>query len=283
MLGRALGATFRNGMLDYRFMRMEQYRRNLLPNMLGQYAAQMYAIAGNGRPELNRCRVEDIEWLMALRAGNDAGFSLTFTPDWEAYLRGHRTSPIEALMLPNINELTAAMRTWETAHQAKAFPPEVKKLIGQRHGNFHLVQNGPASWTLYPIHVAAASLEGAKRTIHADNPYDQAAVTFVIFNQASPASKIVLKLPDNVSVPLTDVELKGEEIVRYSGGNEATIYGRNWDKRRTVKIDPRPLTLKKGPAEFAVDWAGDAKVKLDVEIRLVGPAWQLAPQVAEAT
>ena len=110
--GEPWGATFRNGMLDYRFMRMEQYRCSLLPNMLGQYAAQMYAIAGNGRPELNRCRVEDIEWLMALRAGNDAGFSLTFTPDWEAYLRGHRTSPIEALMLPNINELTAAMCRW---------------------------------------------------------------------------------------------------------------------------------------------------------------------------
>jgi len=274
--GEPWGATFRQGMLDYRFMRLEQYRCSMLPHMLGQYAAQMYAIAGTGRPELNRCRVEDVEWLMALRAGNDAGFSLTFTPDWEAYLRGKQGSPIEALMLPNITELTAAMRVWENAYQAKAFTPEVKKLIGERHGNFHLVANGTATWTLYPINVAAGTLEAAKRTIKADNPYDNAPLNFVIFNLGStPVSKLVLKLPDNVSVPLTDVELKGEEIIRYTGGNDATIYGRNWDKPRTVKIDPKPLTLKKGPAEVTVEWAGDDKVKLDAELRLIGPAMKL--------
>jgi len=32
-------------------MRMDQYRRNLLPHMLGQYAAQMYAVAGDAPAE----------------------------------------------------------------------------------------------------------------------------------------------------------------------------------------------------------------------------------------
>ncbi|MCY2932354.1 MAG: hypothetical protein NTV86_23245 [Planctomycetota bacterium] len=275
--GEPWGAEFRHGMLDYRFMRMEQYRCSMLPNMLGQYAAQMYAIAGQGRPELNRCRVEDIEWLMALWAGNDAGFSLTFTPDWEAYLRGHKTSPIEALMLPNLDELTAAMRTWETAHQAKAFPPEVKKLIGERHGNFHLAANGKDSWTLYPLRVASGALEAGKSSLKMDNPYENAPVNFVIFNQGSTLSKIVLKLPNNVRVPLTDAELKGEEIIRYTGGQEATIYGRNWNKLRTVKVDSNLLNVKKGATEIAVEWAGDDKVKIKAEIRLVGPAWDLTP------
>jgi len=59
---------------------------------------------------------------MALRCGHDAGFSLTFTPDWNAYLRGKKTSPIAALMMPNIDEFDQAMHAWETACQANAFP-----------------------------------------------------------------------------------------------------------------------------------------------------------------
>ena len=79
-------------------------------------------------------------------------------------------------------------------------------------------------------------------------------------------------------MPLEGAELKGEEIIRYTGGEEAVIYGRNWNKLRAVKVDAKLLKLAKGPAEIAVDWAGDDKVKLTTEIRLVGPARQLTPQ-----
>ena len=248
-------------MLDYRFMRMEQYRRNMIPKSLGQYCAQMYAIAGNGRPELNRCRVEDIEWLMGLACGNDAGFQLSFTPDWNAFLRGRPKSPIEALLLPNIDELTRAMHAWQSAYDANAFPQEVKTLIGDRNREFHLVENSKTSWTLYPLHAATGTLEAATRTLKTDNPHDNAPVHFVIFNAGSPVSKLALKLPGNVTVPLEGAELKGEEIIRYTGGEEAVIYGRNWNKLRTVKVNAKLLKLAKGPAEIAVDWAGDDKVK----------------------
>lgn len=276
--GEPWGAEFRKGMLDYRFMRMEQYRRNMIPKSLGQYCAQMYAIAGNGRPELNRCRVEDIEWLMALACGHDAGFQLSFTPDWNAFLRGRPKSPIESLLLPNIDELTRAMHAWQSAYDANAFPEDVKTLIGDRNREFHMVENGKTSWTLYPLHVATGKLEAATRTIKTDNPYDGAAVNFAIFNTGSPVSKLALKLPGNVAVPLEGADLKGEEIIRYTGGEEAVIYGRNWNKLRTVKVDAKLLTLAKGPAEIAVEWAGDDKVTLNAEIRLVGPARQLTPQ-----
>ena len=276
--GEPWGAEFRKGMLDYRFMRMDQYRRNLLPHMLGQYAAQMFAVAGDAPAESSRCRVEDVEWLMALRCGHDAGFSLTFTPDWNAYLRGKKTSPIASLMMPNIDELTKAMHAWQSAYDANAFPEDVKTLIGDRNREFHMIENGPASWTLYPLHVATGTLEAATRVIKTDNPHESAPVHFVIFNAGSPVSKLALKLPGNVTVPLEGAEIKGEEIIRYTGGEVAVIYGRNWNVLRTMKVDAKLLTLAKGPAEIAVDWSGDDKVKLTAEIRLVGPARQLTPQ-----
>lgn len=275
--GEPWGDVFRKGMLSYRFMRMEQYKRNMLPHMLGQYAAQVYAIAGPSQPGQNRCRVEDIEWLMALRTGHDAGFSLTFTPDWEAYLRGKQGSPIDALMLPNISEITAAMNAWETAYQAKAFSTDLKKLLGDPNREFHLVKRSPASWTLYPIHMAQGTLDAANRALKTDNPYDNAPVTFVIFNLSSPASNIALKLPGNVTADLKGVALKGGEILKYTGDNEATIYNSNWGKQRTVKIDSKLLTLKKGPADVGVEWTGAADSKLQVELRLVGPSWELEP------
>ena len=276
--GEPWGAEFRKGMLDYRFMRMEQYRRNLLPNMLGQYARPDVRDRRQRPAGANRCRVEDIEWLMALRVRARRRLLADLHAGLEGVPARQQSSPIEALMLPNINEFTAAMHAWQSAYQAKAFPPEVKKLIGERNREFHLVENGKTSWTLYPLHVATGTLEAAKRTIKTDNPHDNAPVNFVIFNAGSPVSKLALKLPGNVTVPLKDAELKGEEIVRYTGGEEAAIYGRNWNKLRAVKVDAKLLTLAKGPAEIAVDWAGDDKVKLNMEIRLVGPARQLTPQ-----
>ena len=157
-------------------------------------------------------------------------------------------------------------------------PADVKTLIGDRNREFHMVENGPTSWTLYPLHVATGNIEAATPIIKTDNPHENAPVNFVILNLGSPVSKLVLKLPGNVTVSLEDAELKGEEIIRYTGGEDAVIYGRNWNKLRTVKVNAKLLTLAKGPAEIAVDWVGDDKVKLSAEIRLVGPARQLTPQ-----
>ncbi len=276
--GEPWGDVFRKGMIDYRFMRMDQYKRNLLPRMLGQFAASVYAIAGPSQAGQEKCRVDDIEWLMALRCGHDAGFSLTFTPDWEAYLRGKQASPVAALLLPNINEITAAMHAWETAYQAKAFPTDVKALLQDRNREFHLIEIGPKDWTLYPIHaIAPAALDATTRVIHADNPYEGAPLAFVILNGPTTVSRISLKLPANVTVPLTGVELAPGEILKYSGGNQATILTANWGKRATVKIDPNLLKTAKGPVDISLDWAGGNDSKVQLELRFVGPPWRLKP------
>jgi len=180
-------------------------------------------------------------------------------------------------MLPNIAEITAALHAWETAYQAKAFPAEVQKLLGDRTREFHLVESGPAAWTLYPIHVAAGPLDARTRTLHTENPYDDAPVTFVILNAGLPVGKNALKLPGNVTALLANVELKPGEIIKYTGGSEATIYDSNWAKQRTAKIVPDPLKLKKGPADIGVERSVAADSRLQVELRLVGPAWKLTP------
>jgi len=276
--GEPWGDVFRRGMIDYRFMRMEQYKRNLLPHMLGQFSASVYATAGTSQPGQEKCRVDDIEWLMALRCGHDSGFSLTFTPDWEAYLRGKQASPVAALKLPNIAAITTAMHAWETAYQAKAFPPDVKTLLQDRKREFHLVENGPKAWTLYPIQASpAAALDAKTRQARAENPYDGAPLTFVILNGPAPVSNLSLKLPDNVIVPLTGVELAAGEILHYTGGDQVAILTANWGQRATVKIDPNKMKAAKGPVEVGLDWTGANETKVQLELRFVGPAWQLTP------
>jgi len=277
--GEPWGDVFRKGMIDYRFMRLEQYKRNLLPHMLGQFAASVYATAGPSPPGQEKCRVEDIEWLMALRCGHDAGFSLTFTPDWEAYLRGKQGSPVAALMLPNIDDITASMHAWESAYQARAFPPQVKMLLQDRNREFHLIENGAASWTLYPIVVApAAALDAGKRQVHVDNPYDSAHLGFVILNGPTPVKALVLKLPGNITVPLTGVELAPGEIVKYAGGDgHATIHTSQWGKRGTVEIDSNLMKVAKGPGDASLEWVGASDARIQLELRFIGPPWQLQP------
>jgi len=185
---------------------------------------------------------------------------------------------VAALLLPNINEITAAMHAWETAYQAKAFPADVKALLQDRNREFNLIENGPKDWTLYPIHaIAPAALDATTRVIQADNPYEGAPLAFVILNGPTTVSRISLKLPANVTVPLTGVELAPGEILKYSGGNQATIHTANWGKRATVKIDPNLLKTAKGPVDISLDWAGGNDSKVQLELRFIGPPWKLKP------
>ncbi|MEM4248636.1 MAG: hypothetical protein QXH80_05170, partial [Candidatus Nanoarchaeia archaeon] len=97
---------FRGGMLDYRLWRMIQMKNNYMPRRLGQHY-----------PDKNTT-VEDIEWLMALAAGWDAGVELHVSID-------------DFNQNPYRNEILKKIRLWEEARLAGAFTEEQKMQFRQ--------------------------------------------------------------------------------------------------------------------------------------------------------
>lgn len=277
--GEPWGDLFRKSMLDYRFMRMAQYQRNLLPSMMGQYAATRYAFAGPASGP-NPCLVEDIEWLMALRSGHDAGFSLTFTPDWEAYLRGKQDSPLPSLLMPNIDELCAAMHAWESAWRAGAFTPEIKTLLRDRTRDFHLKPTGPGSWSLFPMHVSTATLDQKTRQIKTENPHENGVITLVIANiSAAPVNRLACRLPGGREVMLVD-QLDPGETFKHLGGDRFAVHDGSLKKLREGTLDGRLPRANKGAVDVGIEWTGADDSKLQVDLRIVGPAWNLTADQA---
>lgn len=108
---------FRGDMLDYRLGRQVQLLRNHLPNKMGQY-----------HPSKNTT-MEDIEWLMALAAGYDAGVDLTLD-----FPNPHR------------KEILAAVRNWEEARLSHAFTEAQKLQLRQTDCLFTLVKRSDGGW-----------------------------------------------------------------------------------------------------------------------------------------
>jgi len=128
-------AGFRESQTLYRFKNQLFYTRNLLPRMLGWFSL---------RPDTS---LADAEWLLARAAGYDAGFALATSI--------HSTAQLIAgdgdAQTSNIAAILDAVRQWETARMAGAFPPEIKARLRDNHLEFHLDPVGPGEWDLYPM------------------------------------------------------------------------------------------------------------------------------------
>ncbi|RMD82314.1 MAG: hypothetical protein D6820_03870 [Lentisphaerae bacterium] len=112
---------FRGTMLDYRLRNQIEMQDNLIPNKLGQYYLR------------KDTSVEDIEWLLGLSAGWDAGFELCVEPS----IRNHAA----------FTQICELIGLWEEAKAKAAFTDKQKMQLRQtdtvhtllkRNGRFEL-------------------------------------------------------------------------------------------------------------------------------------------------
>jgi hypothetical protein len=137
--GEPWGAGFRKGQTLYRFKNQLYFERNLMPHMLGWFALSR---------ETTR---DDAEWLLARAAGYDAGFALATSLASTAQLAADPSSAEAPQKYGATPAILEAIRQWETARLAGAFPENVKAELRDNTHEFHLEPVGPGSWDLYPV------------------------------------------------------------------------------------------------------------------------------------
>ncbi|MBI5833491.1 MAG: hypothetical protein HZB16_14425 [Armatimonadetes bacterium] len=130
-------AGFRESQTLYRFKNQMFYTRNLLPRMLGWFALR------------ENTSLADAEWLLARAAGYGAGFTLAMSPD--SLAQQSAASGTVAGANKSAGAILDAIREWETARLAGAFPAEVKALLRDNKREFHLERVGDGQWDLYPV------------------------------------------------------------------------------------------------------------------------------------
>jgi hypothetical protein len=123
--GECDGYSRTSKMAKYRASQQAFYVRNYLPRHLGFYITKP------------KDTIYDVEFMLAQAAGFDAGFCMELS---------HYTSG------PNLNSVLDAVRTWQEARDAGAFPDELKPLLQNPANSFHLEKSGTDKWKLYAVY-----------------------------------------------------------------------------------------------------------------------------------
>ena len=171
--------------------------------------------------------VEDAEWLPARAAGFDAGFALAASLASTAQLEADPKSADAAKQLGATLAILAAIKEWETARMARAFPPEVKAKLRDNTREFHLASAGPNQWDL-------REMQSTKAT-HDASTSAATVVQFTNSNAGQPlqwivrsASKelvtgVTLRINGKPVIDLKDRTLPSGGSLKYVGGSEAAV------------------------------------------------------------
>lgn len=252
-------AGFRESQLQLRLKNQQFYRRNLMPSMLGWFSL---------RPETTP---EDIEWMLALGAGYNAGFGLSTSLET---LRKHGKN----------DEMLAMIKIWEEVRMKDLFSEAQKEHMRSLKNEFHLEKNGD-NYKLTPVfnayfkHTQQLKQPGEPvfSSFSFNNPAAAQPVSFIItlaagkefdqdvsFDQIS----IAINKQDALILPIS---LKRNQVLKCDG-KTVQVYNRQWQLLQTVALTkPLPI-LNKGMNEIVFDgkYSGENGADVKLEIRAHG-------------
>ena len=247
-------AGFRESQTQYRLQNQKYYRRNLMPSMLGWF--QMGAATS----------LEDAEWLLARAAGFDAGFCLVTSP--------------ETVRKNGVGEtILKAIQQWEAARLAGAFPENAKPSLQDIRQEFHLEAVADPGWELSPVYSRKFSHDRMEQpgmptssAAQLDNPHARQTLQFIL--QAvgkTQADSLFFEIEGKEALALSQ-PLAAGEILKYTGGAEATRYDENWNRLGSVPVDPSRLQVQPGKSQLTINCrlSGGDKPALKCEFRTVG-------------
>ncbi|MBS0029903.1 hypothetical protein ACTJJ0_20690 [Chitinophaga sp. 22321] len=255
-------AGFRESQLQLRLKNQQFFRRNLMPSMLGWFSL---------RPETTP---EDIEWMLAMGAGYNAGFGLATSLET---LKKHGMK----------DEVLGLIKTWEQARMKNIFNEARKEQMRSLKHEFHLEMTGNNEYRLTPVYNAYFKHtqqmkqpgEPVFSTFQFNNPAASQPIAFIIslaggkdkdydpdvtFDQVS----ITINHQDALVLP---VSLKRNQFLKCDG-KTIRLYNKQWQLVQTVELSkPLPvLSADKNEIVFDGKYSGENGADVKLEIRASG-------------
>lgn len=255
-------AGFRESQTLYRFKNQLFFERNLMPRMLGWFAL---------RPDSS---LEDAEWLLARAAGFDAGFALAASLASTAQLEADPDSAEAAKQFGAVTAILAAIKQWETARLAGAFPPEVKAALRDNAREFQLQAVGPNRWNLFEVHATRFSHEAiatAPTEISFTNRHAAQPLPWIVRVAGKhPIAGVTVEINDKLVVDLKDRVLPPGGALKFAGGREAVIYDGTWKELERVAVNVRAARIHEGRQRIKAGCQRGGEGSLQVELRPLG-------------
>ena len=175
--------------------------------------------------------------------------------------------------------ILAAVRQWETARMAGAFPAHVKALLRDNAREFHLQPAGVNRWNLFAAHLSrlvgdtatSNSVESSFNTTDTEQPLQWTVRSIA----TKPIGGLGIELDGCRILDMKDASIAIGASVKYAGGPEAVVFDSTWKEIMRVPVDSRRARVGVGPHRLLVNWAGHAKGGIKIEIRTYGPPIQI--------
>lgn len=246
-------AGFRESQTEYRLKNQAYFERNLMPGMLGWFKMT---------PETT---LEDIEWMLSLSAGFDAGYG--FVTSFDAVEKNG-----------NADQILALLGDWEKLRMENAFSNDQKSRMRSRDQEFQLETRDGTSW-LIPVAVNIFRQSNAEKqpgepiesVFQFNSAMSEQVGWFILTAEESPIEGVSFTINNNQKIVLPVRLNEGDSIV-YKGGPEATVYSKTWQILETIEMDEASATIASGPNSISFDPAinGTEAGMLRIEIRLKG-------------
>jgi hypothetical protein len=266
-------AGFRESQTLYRFKNQVYYERNLMPRMLGWFAL---------RPDTS---LEDAEWLLARAAGFNSGFALAASLASTAQLEADPSSADAARQFGALPAILEAVKQWETARMADAFPPDVRDRMRDNAREFHLEPVSPSRWTLFEVYIQRAAQEGASSSaaeLEFNNPYGDQRLQWTVRNVGKqPASGLFVQVDRKKVVDLLNETIPAGGSLRYTGANEATVCDSAWRELARVQVDVQAAVVANGRQKIVFGCRPSPEASLRMEARTLGPGRSVEARQAE--
>lgn len=242
---------FRESQTEYRFKNQAYFKRNFMPGMLGWFKMT---------PETS---LEDIEWLLARSSGYDAGYA--FVAEFESIEKNG-----------NSDKILELIGDWEKLRLGGSFSEKQKELLRDSEKEFSLKRIGDNEWNLQEVNAEVFIHEKKVKqpgeplfsTFILNNIGNEQTLNFLLTAIDCEASEIVMEINNYKEIRLP-VVLREGQIIKYAGGNSASIYDANWQLIKEFDINHSDLQISKGKNSVSFDCnftreGINSKIKLEI-------------------
>ncbi|MFC2166430.1 hypothetical protein ACFLQZ_00520 [Acidobacteriota bacterium] len=228
-------AGFRESQTEYRLRNQKYFQRNFMPGMLGWFKMT------------SETSIEDIEWMLARSAAFDAGYA--FVTNFKSLEEnGHS------------EEILKLLGEWEKARMAQVFNENQKQLMQDISNEFHLKRLDDKEWELSQIYSYKFKHEQREKQpgepvsspYNFENPAEKQPMNFILTSVGGIIQDITIEV-DNFKIIELPVTLQPGQTIKYTGGNKAIIFSKNWKKIDEIEIDIDAFTLSPGNHSLAFD------------------------------
>jgi hypothetical protein len=236
-----------------------------MPHMLGWFALR------------SDTSIEDAEWLLARAAGFNAGFALATSLASTAQLSADPASAETARRFGATPAILEAIRQWESARMAGAFPASLRSALRDNAREFHL-QPAPGtqnSWDFQEVHPTRFTQDlGQSPTaeFHFKSPGTDPSVQWIVrATGKQPVHSLRIELNGQRVLELKDSPLPANGSLKYAGGTEAIVSDAKWNEIARVPVNGETRQPPPGDSVLRIRCAPQEATTLKIELRHFDP------------